>query len=91
MHVMHIFNIPQFSPPPHPPLSHVDPHPLGRSLGLAAKLSNNHLPGLIALAISEAMNMGMRLGLDPLVLSRRFQTSSGRSWVNENINPVPGI
>jgi len=63
----------------------------GPSLGLAAKLSNNYLSGLIALATSEAMNMGMRLGLDPLVLSRCFQTSSGGSWVNENVNPVPGV
>ena len=63
----------------------------GPSLGLAAKLSNNYLSGLIALATSEAMNMGIRLGLDPLVLSRCFQTSSGSSWVNEKVNPVPGV
>lgn len=63
----------------------------GRSLGLAAKLSNNYLSGMIALATSEAMNLGMRLGIDPKVLSDCFKTSSGGSWVNSTVNPVPGV
>lgn len=63
----------------------------GRSLGLAAKLSNNYLSGMIALATSEAMNLGMRLGIDPKVLSDCFNTSSGGSWVNSTVNPVPGV
>lgn len=63
----------------------------GPSLGLAAKLSNNYLSGMIALATSEAMNLGMRLGLDPKVLSECFKTSSGGSWVNSTVNPVPGV
>ncbi|KAG6917228.1 hypothetical protein DXG01_003342 [Tephrocybe rancida] len=63
----------------------------GPSLGLAAKLSNNYLSGMIALATSEAMNLGMRLGLDPKVLSDCIATSSGASWVNSTANPVPGV
>lgn len=63
----------------------------GPSLGLAAKLSNNYLSGMIALATAEAMNLGMRLGLDPKVLSDCFATSSGGSWVNSTVNPVPGV
>jgi 3-hydroxyisobutyrate dehydrogenase len=63
----------------------------GPSLGLAAKLSNNYLSGLIALATAEAMNMGMRCGLDAKVLSDCFATSSGSSWVNSTVNPVPGV
>lgn len=63
----------------------------GPSLGLAAKLSNNYLSGMIALATSEAMNLGMRLGVDPTVLQRCFSTSSGGSWVNDTVNPVPGV
>ncbi|KAJ4483469.1 6-phosphogluconate dehydrogenase [Lentinula aciculospora] len=63
----------------------------GQSLGLAAKLSNNYLSGMIALATSEAMNLGMRLGIDPKVLSNCFKTSSGGSWVNSTVNPVPGV
>lgn len=63
----------------------------GPSLGLAAKLSNNYLSGMIALATSEAMNLGMRLGVDPKVLSDCFKSSSGGSWVNSTCNPVPGV
>lgn len=67
-------------------------YPLGGpGLGIAAKLSNNYLSGMIALATAEAMNLGMRLGLDPKVLSDCFATSSGGSWVNSTVNPVPGV
>ncbi|KAF8876692.1 3-hydroxyisobutyrate dehydrogenase [Gymnopilus junonius] len=67
-------------------------YPLGGpTLGLAAKLSNNYLSGMIALATSEAMNLGMHLGVDPKVLQRCFSTSSGGSWVNDTVNPVPGV
>ncbi|KAF9448211.1 hypothetical protein P691DRAFT_775588 [Macrolepiota fuliginosa MF-IS2] len=63
----------------------------GPSLGLAAKLSNNYLSGMIALATSEAMNLGMRLGLDPKTLSDCFANSSGGNWTNSTMNPVPGV
>lgn len=63
----------------------------GPSLGLVAKLSNNYLSGLIAIATAEAMNLGMRCGLDPKVLSNCFATSSGSSWQNSTLNPVPGV
>ncbi|KLO13496.1 hypothetical protein SCHPADRAFT_968696 [Schizopora paradoxa] len=55
------------------------------SLGLVAKLSNNYLSGIIAIATSEAMNIGMRHGIDPKVLSECFSRSSGQNW------PVPGV
>jgi len=42
----------------------------GPTFGLAAKLSNNYLSGIIAIACSEAMDMGMRSGLDPRVLAK---------------------
>lgn len=63
----------------------------GPSLGLAGKLSNNYLSGIIALATSEAMNLGMRLGVDPKRLKECFQTSSGANYVNDTTNPVPGV
>ncbi|KAF9268663.1 hypothetical protein L218DRAFT_1048219 [Marasmius fiardii PR-910] len=63
----------------------------GRSLGLAAKLSNNYLSSMVTLATAEAMNLGMRLGIDPKVLSTCFKTSSGGNWVNSTVNPVPGV
>ncbi|KAF5393349.1 hypothetical protein D9757_000543 [Collybiopsis confluens] len=63
----------------------------GPSLGLAAKLSNNYLSATIALATSEAMNLGMRLGVDPKILSECFRTGSGSNYVNNTCNPVPGV
>lgn len=54
----------------------------GPGLGLAAKLCNNYLSGVIAIATSEAMNLGMRLGVDAHVLSGVFRTSSAGNWVN---------
>ncbi|KAF7376122.1 3-hydroxyisobutyrate dehydrogenase [Mycena sanguinolenta] len=63
----------------------------GRGLGLAAKLSNNYLSGIIALATSEAMNLGMKLGIDPKVLSDCLAQGSASNWVNSTVNPVPGV
>ncbi|KAJ7462262.1 3-hydroxyisobutyrate dehydrogenase [Mycena galericulata] len=63
----------------------------GPGLGLAAKLSNNYLSGIIALATSEAMNLGMKLGIDPKVLSDCLDTGSAANWVNSTVNPVPGV
>ncbi|KAJ6609892.1 6-phosphogluconate dehydrogenase [Mycena sp. CBHHK59/15] len=60
-------------------------------LGLAAKLSNNYLSGIIALATSEAMNLGMRLGIDAKVLSNCLDNGSAANWVNSTVNPVPGV
>jgi 3-hydroxyisobutyrate dehydrogenase len=63
----------------------------GKGLGLAAKMSNNYLSGIIALATSETMNLGMKLGMDPKVLSNCFSKGSAASWVNSTVNPVPGV
>lgn len=54
----------------------------GPGLGLAAKLCNNYLSGVIAIATSEAMNLGMRMGIDARVLSGVFRSSSAGNWVN---------
>jgi 3-hydroxyisobutyrate dehydrogenase len=59
----------------------------GRGLGLAAKLSNNYLSGIIALATSEAMNLGMKLGIDPKILSDCLDKGSAANWVNSTVNP----
>ncbi|KAF4775467.1 cytochrome p450 [Colletotrichum scovillei] len=42
----------------------------GLGLGLTAKLCNNYCSALISLATSEAMNIGMRAGMDPRLLAR---------------------
>ena len=63
----------------------------GPSLGLTAKLCNNYCSGLIAIATSEAFNIGMRAGMDPRVLQRVFAGSIAQSCINDRWNPVPGL
>ncbi|THH07759.1 hypothetical protein EW145_g3160 [Phellinidium pouzarii] len=63
----------------------------GQSLGLVAKLANNYLSGTQAIATSEAMNIGIRHGIDPKLLSEVFKKSSGNNYTNEFQNPVPGV
>ncbi|MCJ1327018.1 hypothetical protein MMC10_003684 [Thelotrema lepadinum] len=63
----------------------------GPSLGLAAKLSNNYLSGVIAIATSEAMDMGMRSGLDPRVLARVYAAGTAQNAICDRFCPVPGV
>ena len=63
----------------------------GPSLGLTAKLCNNYCSALIAIATSEAMNIGMRAGMDPRVLASVFKTSTAQSAIADKFNPVPGL
>lgn len=63
----------------------------GPSLGLTAKLCNNYCSGLIAIATSEAMNIGMKSGMDPRVLANIFHTSTAQSSILDDWNPVPGL
>ena len=63
----------------------------GPSLGLTAKLCNNYCSALIAIATSEAMNIGMRAGMDPRVLNSVFKTSTAQSAIADKFNPVPGL
>ncbi|KAI0088412.1 NAD binding domain of 6-phosphogluconate dehydrogenase-domain-containing protein [Irpex rosettiformis] len=59
--------------------------------GLVAKLCNNYLSGTCAIATSEAMNIGIRHGIEPKLLSEIFKKSTGGNWQNANMNPVPGV
>lgn len=63
----------------------------GPSLGLAAKLSNNYLSGIIAIACSEAMDMGMRSGLDPRVLAKVYAAGTAQNTICDKFNPVPHV
>ncbi|KIW17555.1 hypothetical protein PV08_04749 [Exophiala spinifera] len=63
----------------------------GPSKGLAAKLSNNYLSGTIAIAVSEAMDMGMRSGLDPRVLHKVFAAGTAQNTISDRFCPVPGV
>lgn len=59
--------------------------------GLSGKLANNYLLAISNLATAEAMNLGIKLGLDPLKLGELINSSSGRCWSFEVNNPVPGV
>ncbi|KAK3378676.1 3-hydroxyisobutyrate dehydrogenase-like protein [Lasiosphaeria ovina] len=59
--------------------------------GLAAKLANNYLLAVENIATAEAMHFGVRWGLDPQVLARVINVSTGRCWPSEVNNPVPGV
>ena len=47
--------------------------------------------GISMLAVSEAMNLGVKLGADPRTLAAIINTSSGRCWSSDTYNPVSGV
>jgi len=59
--------------------------------GLSAKLANNYLLAIENIATAEAMNLGVKWGLDPKVLANVINVSTGRCWPSEVNNPVPGV
>ncbi|KAK9241835.1 6-phosphogluconate dehydrogenase [Lipomyces tetrasporus] len=59
--------------------------------GLCGKLANNYLLAISNIATAEAMNMGIKCGLDPKVLSEMINSSTGRCWSSAVNNPVPGV
>ena len=61
------------------------------SSGLSAKLANNYILACMNVATAEAMNMGLRLGLDPHILADVINASTGASWCSKVNNPVPGV
>ncbi|CAA9962473.1 hypothetical protein CFE70_005894 [Pyrenophora teres f. teres 0-1] len=63
----------------------------GPSLGLAAKLSNNYLSGVIAIACSEAFDMGMRSGLDPRTLAQVYAAGTAQNTICDKFCPVPHV
>ena len=67
-------------------------HRMGeQSTGLSAKLANNYLLAISNIATAEAMNLGVKSGLDPHVLGELINGSSGRCWSSEVNNPVAGV
>ncbi|CAG7923633.1 unnamed protein product [Penicillium olsonii] len=59
--------------------------------GISAKLANNYILAINNLATAEAMNFGVKAGLDPSVLARIINSATGRNWASEVNNPVPGV
>jgi len=61
------------------------------SSGLGAKLANNYILAALNVATCEAMNMGLRLGLDSAKLAEVINASTGASWCSRVNNPVSGV
>ena len=59
--------------------------------GTAFKVINNYLSAITSLAASEALNIGVKMGLDPKLLTEVINTSGGQCWVTSKSNPVPGV
>lgn len=59
--------------------------------GLSGKLANNYLLAINNIATAEALNLGVKWGLDPKVLSNLINISTGKCWPSEINNPVKGV
>lgn len=59
--------------------------------GTAFKIINNYLSAITSLAASEALNIGVKMGLDPKKLTDVINVSGGQCWVTSASNPVPGV
>ncbi|CAN0626983.1 NAD-dependent L-serine dehydrogenase [Burkholderia multivorans] len=59
--------------------------------GQVAKICNNLLLGISMMGVSEAMALGVSLGIDPAVLAGIINTSTGRCWSSDTYNPYPGV
>ncbi|KAF7563137.1 hypothetical protein G7046_g943 [Stylonectria norvegica] len=59
--------------------------------GTAFKIINNYLSAITSLAASEALNIGVKAGHDPKLLTDVINASGGQCWVTSKSNPVPGV
>ncbi|KAK3309227.1 NAD binding domain of 6-phosphogluconate dehydrogenase-domain-containing protein [Chaetomium strumarium] len=59
--------------------------------GTAFKIINNYLSAITSLAAAEALNIGVKAGLDPRLLTDVINVSGGQCWVTSKANPVPGV
>ncbi|SDE62123.1 3-hydroxyisobutyrate dehydrogenase [Variovorax sp. CF079] len=59
--------------------------------GQAAKICNNMLAGISMLAVSEALHLAKRLGLDAKKFFEIASTSSGQCWALTSYAPEPGL
>jgi 3-hydroxyisobutyrate dehydrogenase len=59
--------------------------------GEVAKLCNNLIAGVSAVAVAEAFRIAEGFGVDPKVLTDVIAKSSGNTWVMQFMHPVPGL
>ena len=59
--------------------------------GEVAKLCNNLIAGVAAVAVSEAFRIAEGFGVDPKVVTEVISKSSGHTFLMEHMHPVPGM
>ncbi|KAK3905501.1 6-phosphogluconate dehydrogenase [Staphylotrichum tortipilum] len=59
--------------------------------GTGFKIINNYLSAITSLADAEALNIGVKAGLDPKLLTEVVNVSGGQCWVTSKANPLPGV
>jgi len=59
--------------------------------GLSGKLANNYALAINNIATAEAMNLGMKWGIDGKALADLINSATGKCWPSEINNPVPGV
>ncbi|HBH03837.1 MAG: 3-hydroxyisobutyrate dehydrogenase [Candidatus Rokubacteria bacterium RBG_16_73_20] len=59
--------------------------------GEVAKICNNLIAGVAAVAVSEAFRIAEGFGVDARVLTDVISKSSGNTWIMEHAHPVPGL
>ena len=63
----------------------------GHGSGQIAKICNNMLLSILMAGTAEALNLGVKNGLDPQVLTDIMLQSSGANWALQLYNPYPGV
>ena len=63
----------------------------GVGTGQVAKVANNLLLAISMIGLSEAMTLGVALGMDAKVLAQVINMSSGRCWSSEVYHPYPTV
>jgi len=59
--------------------------------GQVAKICNNLVLAISMIGVSEAMNLGIRLGMNRNTLAGIMNTSTARCWSSDSNNPAPGV
>jgi 3-hydroxyisobutyrate dehydrogenase-like beta-hydroxyacid dehydrogenase len=58
---------------------------------LAAKVANNYIAVINLLATAEAMNIGIRSGIDKHTMYDIIHNSTGQNFMGDVVCPVPGV
>lgn len=60
-------------------------------MGEVAKIANNLCLGITMVGLSESLALGVKLGIDPKILSDIMSVSTSRCWSIDTYNPIPGM